>query len=163
MSAVSTRPRTTCRSSWRLSRFAFTELESPPLSDRPEGGRASAACASDPDETKPPAPAVARTHISKLTPEIFDSHFRSKGVPLVIEGALDPAIDWRLESFVGSFDAGVSYQCRVHGGDSFGWSRNPCSGRALNMSACAGSRAGDLEEASLASCSERKSTIRSSR
>ena len=119
MSAVSTRPRTTCRSSWRLSRFAFTELESPPLSDRPEGGRASAACASDPDETKPPAPAVARTHISKLTPEIFDSHFRSKGVPLVIEGALDPAIDWRLESFVGSFDAGVSYQCRVHGGDSF--------------------------------------------
>uniref|UniRef100_A0A7S2IVI5 JmjC domain-containing protein n=1 Tax=Haptolina brevifila TaxID=156173 RepID=A0A7S2IVI5_9EUKA len=73
--------------------------------------------------------AVARIHISQLTPALFDAHHRSVGVPLIIEGALDKAVDWRLPAFVNSFDPEATYQCRIHGGDSFAVSPSKWSGK----------------------------------
>ena len=63
---------------------------------------------------------ITRRHISQLTPEVFEAEFRSRGVPVVIQGALDAGNErWRLKRFVDLFDADASFQCRIHGGDSF--------------------------------------------
>jgi hypothetical protein len=72
----------------------------------------------------PPTPkpaTIARVHISKMTPKMFDREFRQPGVPVVITGALDqiPAEAWKLHNFIALFDEEATYQCRIHGGDKF--------------------------------------------
>lgn len=80
--------------------------------------------------TLPATPTIARIHISMLTPELFDRRFRSVGVPLIIEGALDIGSQWRLQAFVGLFPEDVTYGCRIHGGDSFATSPDMWRGKS---------------------------------
>lgn len=75
-------------------------------------------------------PSIARIHISRLTPKIFERDFRAPGVPLIIEGALTLGEHWKLPSFTSLFDAEATYQCRIHGGDSFATSPDMWRGRS---------------------------------
>jgi hypothetical protein len=114
----------------RFVRFTFVDgTRDPYLSSAPPSvGRGdetedvSQDVAADPPLPLPMAsqPAgVARMHITQLNPTLFHEQFRSRGVPLIIEGALDPSVDWELGSFVQSLDPQASYQVRVHGNDGF--------------------------------------------
>ena len=120
--------------------FLFT---SPSMVEDAHGPKAKAVDTASPAATvvRPTSPlplmaaprdpkAVARIHISQLTPSLFETHYRSLGVPLVVEGALDNSIDWRLATFVDSLDTGATYQCRVHGADAFATQPSKWTGRS---------------------------------
>ena len=134
-----------CASESRFRRFTFVDGQSPFLSDadastesagsactQRSNGSYSSGAPSPPDNgiahlpSALPAPpsawpteAIARVHISQLDPAMFEAQFRSLGVPVIIEGALDRKHDWSLRAFSGSFAPDASYQCRVHGGDQY--------------------------------------------
>ena len=113
----------------RFQRFTFAPGHGSPFDpppppslpvDEPEPEAHAPAVSPPLTNKKPAAIKVKRLHISQLTPERFEREHRSCGVPLIIEGALDAgAAHWRLQEFVGLFSPDATYQCRVHGGDSF--------------------------------------------
>ena len=126
----------------RFERFTFADGESPFLSDSAPSHiltQLQSSLSISASKSRPPPspskplrskPTIARRHISKLTPAIFDAQFRSIGVPLVIEGALDASCDWQLDAFVNSFDPEATFQCRIHGGDGYAKAPSMWQGRS---------------------------------
>ena len=119
-------PRNTLESSNRHSEHGAAAAPPAPRQQKPAAAHLAHLAAN----LSNPVP-IARLHISQLTPALFDAKFRQPGVPLVIEGAIDlSSFDWRLHSFVETFDAEATYQCRVHGGDAFARTPSKWSGKS---------------------------------
>lgn len=118
----------------RFVRFTFSSGSAWDHVPPPNAPGAAPECAEPPRPTqaRPAAAlAIARVHISQLSPGYFDEHFRLPGVPCVIEGALESGADhWRLGTFIERFGPNDAYQCRIHGGDSFATSPDMWRGKS---------------------------------
>ena len=58
--------------------------------------------------------------MDKLTPELFQKRYVSKGIPVIIEGLFEKDMSqWELGNFWPLLDESAPIQCRIHGADRF--------------------------------------------